>query len=1073
MNKKMIIKVISEFTTYPIGSITDETDLEKKLGISAKQKIQILNKLLNNISFDFKKRDKLDTDIKQIINANTVKEFRKEVEKIGNLKFEDKNLNSRYDQNNVPLNYSQYLFFLSYWSVSGLSLASRIKFKGKFEKLALTKAWNKLIEGQPSLRTSFVCNENAKTLNEVSLNIRDHTEQSVQIYDLRHLTHTNQEKIIHEFCEKILNNTFDIYSYPLCRLYAFRRADDIIEIVLASCHLVTDGLGNQQILRDLTNLYGQYLKNPMTNIDYGIQVSDYKNAIDKSLEWEPSVRNLQKKQSYHYMFPLEKNNLNLDTFGRISTQIFSISRGNMNALYDIVKNEKISLYAILVSSYLLALHEIDRSQNKITINLPTGGRTGTKFEFKNIIGCFAQNLTVTFDVNDSSKKNPLTFAKQVKDIIDEKFVNEEDMIDSFNFVRQIKNQPLIQKGKLNEAVGQMAANSLASNLYLSFVGNTNISEKQEQFNVLEYKAYTGMNKNSIDALLEIHDGCLMFSLNYDIDSFSDEFIRKLFGNVKYFLLRIRTFYETREKNSINKDNVLTNKNSFNNINSSQVLSSLQKDVSKILGLQIDVNIELEAHYGVSSIEKMKILTNIAAKYDVISKVKLFQAKTVSEMSEYVKLKNEQKDLEDSLAPAQKWMINFFDAPYEWGGYSRFRFNAKLDTDVFVKALKHVIHSTDALRMKFKICDKSVKYEVVDEVPIDIVYYSVDNRTDFEIDEEIKKLLKEEIDNFSVESFPLFKIRILVRAQDDFEFLVIGHHIILDMISNDNLFHRLWDSYWKILSDKTSFKNYFKKEKETKSFLSYIEHIHSIFNDNKKQYVEYWKQELFERQGTFLPFIQREIENLERDTNQKSYVLSTEDTSKLKKLSSSLGVSFYSILAFPMYKVISEYSGSKRVFLSHRMHGRIVGDQIYMDTVGNFAINYPLSININDNQDKYALKDLNQKFKTIPIHGASYDLCGKELLGEHYPDQKVTDIRLNFLGNREDKHYDFISVSSENDGQRFHLENQHRISEIEVFFFIAHNSLNVQIEYSSKRCNEKDINNLLTNYILKLEEMINK
>lgn len=29
MNKKMIIKVISEFTTYPIGSITDETDLEK------------------------------------------------------------------------------------------------------------------------------------------------------------------------------------------------------------------------------------------------------------------------------------------------------------------------------------------------------------------------------------------------------------------------------------------------------------------------------------------------------------------------------------------------------------------------------------------------------------------------------------------------------------------------------------------------------------------------------------------------------------------------------------------------------------------------------------------------------------------------------------------------------------------------------------------------------------------------------------------------------------------------------------------------------------------------------------
>ena len=47
---------------------------------------------------------------------------------------------------------------------------------------------------------------------------------------------------------------------------------------------------------------------------------------------------------------------------------------------------------------------------------------------------------------------------------------------------------------------------------------------------------------------------------------------------------------------------------------------------------------------------------------------------------------------------------------------------------------------------------------------------------------------------SIEELPLLKVRILVYAEDDFEFLVIGHHMVLDMISNDLLFGRLWNNY---------------------------------------------------------------------------------------------------------------------------------------------------------------------------------------------------------------------------------------------------------------------------------------
>ena len=105
------------------------------------------------------------------------------------------------------------------------------------------------------------------------------------VNEIRDYSYLNQDKCIHEFCQRILNSLFDIYVYPLCRLYAFRLSDNVTEIVLASCHLVSDGLGNQQILRDFVSLYRAYLKK--NSLDYGISFLEYKQAVEESLDWVP------------------------------------------------------------------------------------------------------------------------------------------------------------------------------------------------------------------------------------------------------------------------------------------------------------------------------------------------------------------------------------------------------------------------------------------------------------------------------------------------------------------------------------------------------------------------------------------------------------------------------------------------------------------------------------------------------------------------------------------------------------------------------------------------------------------
>ena len=1051
-------EILAEITGFQKEEIREDMDLDM-LGVDSIKKMQLLNRVLDSVKLE--EVNITNYNIEQIMRMNSVGEFENLFHALHSenkicTQIELDNTNKMSAENDtLPMNFSQYLFFMSYWSTGTLSLSSRIRLKGEFDYNAAVAAWNTLIKGQPSLRTYFACDDNAKTLEDIVLKVeKENIDLPISVYDIQDISYLNQEKIIHDFCERILNSVFDIYTFPLCRLYAFHLSESETEIVLASCHLVSDGLGNQQILRDFVTLYGKYLNRE--EIVYGIGLQDYEDIIDKSLQWKPKNEMHSKKIGERYLFPLEKENLNLESFGRIGTQIFHISKGDMTMMYRIANEENISMYAIIVSSYLLALHEMNKESNQITINLPTGGRTGKEFEFNDIIGCFAQNMTITFEVDSESKKDPVSFAKKVKNIIDEKFVNEEDMNESFHFVQQMKKQQILENKQLKNIVAQMGVNSLASNLYLSFVGNTHIQKKHEMFEVVDYKAYTGMNKNSIDALVEIDDGKLMFSLNYDKDSFSDAFIRSLFDNLKYFFLRMRTIYTTKERKEKKNSNV-----SPVIFHDSIEVGKLQEDIARILGIEVDAETGLEEHYGISSIEKMKILTEVIAKYKVSSKIHLFQAKTVAEMAQYIESKEIEK--KNTLAPAQKWLTNYFPAPYQWSGYSRFKFKTKLDSSVFEKALRQTTLDTEALRMKFKDYGSGIGYEIVDDAVYDIVYYSVEGKNAEKINEFVQSLLEEETKKLSIEELPLLKVRILVYAEDDFEFLVIGHHMVLDMISNDLLFGRLWNNYWAILANGTSYEKKFCLSKEDKSFGSYITETNTIFAKNKCKYLEYWKQEILGN-ATRLPFIQRETENIEKDVQVKKCICSEEDTKAWQREASRLKASFYSVIVLPMYQAISELTRQNKVLISHRMHGRMIEQNIYMDTVGNFAINYPVGLSVQNEYIESLIQNLDNKMKKVPMNGASYDLCGEELTEKFYPDEKVTDIRLNFLGNREDRKFYFLESSAEDDGQRFHMKKQRGISEIEVFFYIENRCLNIEIEYSGKRCRGQDIDKLLDLYL---------
>jgi hypothetical protein len=88
--------------------------------------------------------------------------------------------------------------------------------------------------------------------------------------------------------------------------------------------------------------------------------------------------------------------------------------------------------------------------------------------------------------------------------------------------------------------------------------------------------------------------------------------------------------------------------------------------------------------------------------------------------------------------------------------------------------------------------------------------------------------------------------------------------------------------------------------------------------------------------------------------------------------------------------MAEWSGNSKVVLSHRSHGRNVGNNhTFLESVGNFAVNFPVGIRLSDAQWKQNVKQIVKAFDELPMNGITYDWISDQLRDSIYPDSKLT------------------------------------------------------------------------------------
>ena len=434
-----------------------------------------------------------------------------------------------------------------------------------------------------------------------------------------------------------------------------------------------------------------------------------------------------------------------------------------------------------------------------------------------------------------------------------------------------------------------------------------------------------------------------------------------------------------------------------------------------------------------------------------------------------------------IGPSQKWIFAYFDAPYEWWGYSHIKYNEKLDFDIFTMAVNKVIDRHGALRTFFTHQDGAWMQAVLSDPPplvpdfIDACGSAGEAEPKAVIDR-----MKQSID---IGCWPLFRFSIVKRGDSRYDILLVGHHLISDYISGRILFDELWKIYHDGLTrhrhgDETIVSlDLDELYPQVFSYADFVRAVAAEFDgDRLEQCLQYWQQyDLAAEQRLHIPYDFAGGANLESSERKLTYKVAETTSDRLRRqMKARLGCSTYHLLLAPLYKFLSLELGRPWIVLSHKMNGRDIGNGSgdFYQSIGNFAVNYPVGVYIDagDGLEEIVGK-LQREFSAVPLAGLSYDWISDRLPEGMYPDHKVSEIRVNYLGDVSAPPGQEFDAERESVNQRLSSPDQVRTAIIEIFLYTEGSQTFIDIAYSGKVYQKSTMNRIGKGYLRQMQRLV--
>lgn len=461
--------------------------------------------------------------------------------------------------------------------------------------------------------------------------------------------------------------------------------------------------------------------------------------------------------------------------------------------------------------------------------------------------------------------------------------------------------------------------------------------------------------------------------------------------------------------------------------------------------------------GLDSIKAIQIALELHKYgYDVdITKIR--GAMTARDLSEYVaQIKApafEPYNATPRLLPMQKWFLHS-DIPNKnrWSQTMRVDLGENADTKLLLSALEYVISKHPSLQYRFA---KQGKEIVPEESALNrFVFLERNIANPHEPDRLLQEIQEETLRIIDIENGPLVAA-VLINENGQYKLFIAIHHLVVDGLSWMILFHDLETAYRQLIDGKEMYIN-----DETSSPGQWSEGMLSLANGNRDE-IGYWVSVL-----TSPVYRNHDLPHLpqgEPVIGKLQKVFPATRTLEMKRMMQGLHMTMDELVIVSLGLTLSEwFSTSYPIIINIEGTGRKSSlDRLDITrTIGWFTSIYPFILRNPQGLalDEYAMLVRNDLQK-IPNQGELYGLFRYLMEDNELAGPDVALLSVNYLGEYNQL---FDGTLFVNDSLTVVLdkgENSKIMHDMEIYFIIIQNQLQLTFEYRLDLYKNKDIENI--------------
>ncbi|HEU0251897.1 MAG TPA: condensation domain-containing protein, partial [Pyrinomonadaceae bacterium] len=291
------------------------------------------------------------------------------------------------------------MLFESLYNRDGDAYFRQISFAlhGELNLAAFERAWQRVLERQPTLRTSFFWRGTERPVQVV----QRHVPLPLELLDWRELTPEVRQEKLQTYLREQQTHAFDLEQGPLIRLALIRLEDQVYRFVWSYHHILIDGWSRALIYKDVLALYAAFCAGREAALDTRRPFRDYIRWLQRQDLAKAEAYWRDKLRGFVLPPPLGGSDSQEQTTGDFTKALTRTLSAELTAsLQTIAKQHQLTLNTLVQGAWAVVLARLS-GVSDVVFGVVASGRTIDLPGSEAMIGPFLNTLPVRIHLSNA------------------------------------------------------------------------------------------------------------------------------------------------------------------------------------------------------------------------------------------------------------------------------------------------------------------------------------------------------------------------------------------------------------------------------------------------------------------------------------------------------------------------------------------------------------------------------------------------------------------------------------------------------------------------------------------------